>query len=291
MMARAEAEQDVPDETLHTEAELLDVLYEVLAQGGPAGGKPTTADVERFLHEHARSRKSTAEMLAFFQEHNLSTSPGAYGADPALAELASGLHRERGGPVSSMFPLDAEAQPPAPASALVPDESGPMRKALPASETQPLEESSTVRTRMEAATEAKAAKPQRAWMWALLAVAAVSLGGIARSYVRERDLQGDLKRAHLQLRATDHAVSALEQRAETLRGALLQSEAERAALVSRFEGFVGEAQRERAAEQDTLKRLLGKRYETLHAQALTLGGEAPMARPQARAEATKPAMP
>jgi hypothetical protein len=72
------------------------------------------------------------------------------------------------------------------------------------------------------------------------------------------------------LRATDDALTALEQRAEGLRGALAHSESERSALASRFETFSVEARREHDAEAEVLKRMLGKRYETLRTQALSV---------------------
>ncbi|MFT3928364.1 MAG: hypothetical protein QM778_37900 [Myxococcales bacterium] len=273
MVARAEAELGLEDETVKTEAELLDVLYEVLAQGVPAGSKLTSADVERFLHEHARSRKSSAEMLAFFEQHGLPTSAGDYGADPELSQLASGLHRER--MVSPVSPLDADfgALSDARASAgpmdlNPPHESGPVRKALPATDrvgdqAGAIEDGSTVRARVGAP-----AKAQRGLLIAMAVVALGSLVGFALSFKHETDLEDELKRAHLQLRATDYALSALEQRAEGLRGALTQSEAERAALAGRFDSFAAETRREHEAEEEVLKRMLGKRYEALRTQAL-----------------------
>jgi hypothetical protein len=240
------------------EAELLDVLYEVLAQGVPPGSELTTADVERFLHQHARSPKSIDEMLAFFRCYNLPTSAEAYGADDELRELASGLHRDRG-PVSSVLPLDAP-----PIDMPEPTESGEIRRALPPS-TELVEDSSTVRT------QARAKRSQgRGLQIALGAVALCSVLGFGASYFRGQELEGELRRANLQLRATDTALTSLEQRAEGLRGALDQSEAERRALSGRFEQFAAEAAREQAAEQDVLRRMLGKRYDTLRSQR-TLG--------------------
>ena len=62
-------EAEVPKEDAPSESQLLDVLYEVLAQGVPPKSRLSVAEVERFLHEHARSRKSEAEMLEFFRKH------------------------------------------------------------------------------------------------------------------------------------------------------------------------------------------------------------------------------
>jgi hypothetical protein len=172
MVARAE-ELGVEDESVKSEAELLDVLYEVLAQGVPAGSKITSADVERFLHEHARSRKSTAEMLAFFEQHGLPTSAGEYGANPELAQLASGLHRERlNAPLVGLEAAAAAGELPAPA------ESGPVRRQLPTQsvEQELVEDGSTVRTRMPATN-----KMQRGLVAALALVALGSMVGFGLS--------------------------------------------------------------------------------------------------------------
>jgi hypothetical protein len=255
MTVVAEAEHELPaSEHTKSEVELLDALYEVLAQGVPAGSEVTTADVERFLHEHARSRKSHAEMLAFFQRHNLSTDAATYGADSELSQLASGLHRGHG-PISAMLPLDAE-----PLNVPQPTESGEVRRALPPTE---LEESSTVRTRNQAQA---ALTSGRGWKLATGALALCSLLGFGLSFQRGQELQEELQRARLQLRATDNALTSLEQRAERLRGSLDQSEMERRALAGRFEQFSSDALREQAAEQDVLRRMLGKRYDTLRTQ-------------------------
>ena len=274
MVARAEAELGLEDESVKTEAELLDVLYEVLAQGVPAGSKLSTADVERFLHEHARARKSSAEMLAFFELHGLPTKAGDYGADAELSQLASGLHRERLVAVSALdaaFGAPAERSVEDPAERTPPAESGPVRRALPATELAGgvVEDGSTVRTRMPST-----AKMQRGLVAALAVVALGSMVGFALSFQRGTELEGDLRRAHLQLRATDDALTSLEQRAEGLRGALAQSETERAALAGRFESFANEARREHEAEEEVLKRMLGKRYETLRSQALSVSAPA-----------------
>jgi hypothetical protein len=53
--------------------ELEDILYDILASGAdpnlPAG---TLEAVQTFLHEHARSKHSLAEFVAFFASHELS---------------------------------------------------------------------------------------------------------------------------------------------------------------------------------------------------------------------------
>lgn len=81
-----------------SEAQLLDVLYEVLAQGLPApadvqDGALSRADVERFLHEHARTPKPREELLRFLSVHGLPVEPSEVSADHELALLARGLQR------------------------------------------------------------------------------------------------------------------------------------------------------------------------------------------------------
>lgn len=56
---------------------LEDVLYDILASGVDPGSAPGTLEaVQFFLHEHARQRKSPAELVAFFDACGLS-----YGRD------------------------------------------------------------------------------------------------------------------------------------------------------------------------------------------------------------------
>ncbi len=269
MMSRAEAGQLGADEPHKTEAELLDVLYEVLAQGVPAGSRLTTAEVERFLHEHARSQKSVTEMLAFFELHSLPMSPSDYGADAELRELASGLHRERSS--VSVMPLMADSESVGPDAIAAPNESGPVRRALPASGSldESVEDSATVRAKL-AAAEASASAPSkvvRGWLIAAAAVVLLVVSGLVVSFQRSAALGEELSRTRLQQRATDHALTELEKRAESLRGALVASEAERTTLAGRFEEFAADTQQARAAEDEALKRMLGKRYETVREQA------------------------
>src|SRR5690349_20616076 len=106
VMNSAELAREQPEAPIPTEVQLLDVLYEVLAQGVPPKGNLRTEEVERFLHEHARNKKSVAEILQFFAQHNLPLHASQYGADAELRELASGLHRERA-PLAPFTPDDA----------------------------------------------------------------------------------------------------------------------------------------------------------------------------------------
>lgn len=54
--------------------ELEDLLYDIVASGADPSLPPGTFEaVQTFLHEHARSRHSLPEFLAFFATHGLST--------------------------------------------------------------------------------------------------------------------------------------------------------------------------------------------------------------------------
>jgi hypothetical protein len=253
----------VPTEDAPTESQLLDVLYEVLAQGVPAKGRLTPEQVERFLHEHARSRKSVAEMLEFFEQHELPTEASAYGSDPELGELASGLHRERA-PLSASFSLADELEGPERSA----NESGPMRK-MDTPLAVEVEVDTRDATQRAVAPMIVSVPMQPSWVLPVacgvcVAFAAALLG----TYRHAHDLNTQLNQARLQQRSTDVALSALEQRAETLRGALDQSETQRKALATRFDEFVfGEAQK-RAAEEVALERLLGSRFQSLRDRAL-----------------------
>lgn len=240
-----------------SESQLLDVLYEILAQGRDPHGELTSEQIEAFLHEHARAPKSQAEMLAFFERFGLSTDPEAYGADPELGEIASGLHRERG-PNSSIFALDEApaAEEPVTGSHAVAKFVAPEQLAavVPAPVTQ--------------VVVSKSAAP----MWLRASVAALALclvGAATLSYTHAKDLEDKLAQARLQQRSTDAALTALEQRALQLQGALGQSESGRRELDQSLRSYMAEQATQRAAEQVALQKLLGPRYQTLTAQALS----------------------
>jgi hypothetical protein len=56
--------------------DLEDLLYDILASGAdPNLSTETIEAVQLFVHEHARSKKTQAEFLAFFAEQSLSTQP------------------------------------------------------------------------------------------------------------------------------------------------------------------------------------------------------------------------
>lgn len=306
MSAVLEAEE--AKEGAPTESQLLDVLYEVLAQGVPAKGTLTTQEVERFLHEHARNKKSVQEMLEFFGKHELPTDPAAYGCDPELRELASGLHRERP-PLSASFNLAEELEGPERSAS----DSGPMRKLEPAaagSDAQPWARERPAEARAWSREPAAEGPPwareqmpaARAWASEPVVAVEVEAGDVTRrgpalapapaastptwilpvacgicvafgaalfgTYRHASDLEQQLGQARLQQRSTDAALGTLEQRAETLRGALEQSESQRQALASRFDAFVSGETQKRAAEEAALQRLLGARFQALRDRAL-----------------------
>lgn len=257
-----------PMKAAPTESQLLDVLYEVLAQGVPPKGTLTTEDVEQFLHEHARSKKPVAEMLEFFQKHGLPTDANEYGSDPALGELASGLHKERG-PISATFNLDEGSDGQLRAAG----ESGPVRKIEPVAEVD-----TSPRARI-----AEAAPQQRRGSWTMAAISLASVlvlgGALFATYRHAQDLSAELAQARMQQRTTDAALTTLEQRAEQLKSSLERSESDRQSLATRFDDFiVGEAQK-RSAEETALERLLGKRFETLRDRALQEAMLKPTAQP------------
>jgi hypothetical protein len=253
-MNTAELAREQPEIPAPTEVQLLDVLYEVLAQGVPAKGSLRTQDVERFLHEHARSKKSVSEILEFFAKHNLPSQASLYGADAELGELASGLHRDRG-------PLAPYSHEEAMGELRTASESGPVLKIA-----QVEVEDTAPRARL---VEVVREEPRfaRAW-WAFGGLFVVMGGALLASLHYAQGLSLELSQARLQQRSTDTALSALEQRAELLRESLSRSEGERQALSERFDAFVvGEAQKHNA-EETALERILGKRFESLRDKAL-----------------------
>lgn len=67
---------------------LEDALYEMLAIGvDPTPRAGSFELVQAFLHEHARARKSHAELLSFFAEHQLPVAPDRSRAIPSPIAL------------------------------------------------------------------------------------------------------------------------------------------------------------------------------------------------------------
>lgn len=228
------------------EDDLLDVLYEVLAQGVPPRSSLTREEVERFLHEHARERKPVQEMMRFFERHSLPTQASLYGADHALGELASGLQKERG----SIAPGLLAAEPPPPP---VPS----------ATETGAVRALAAVPDEVTGRHKQLARQRNVLGMALTVVVALVLLAGFIFSYERSSQLEQRLEQARMQQRSTDVALTKLEQRAEGLQGALQNSEADRRATAAKLEAILAEEKSKRASEEAALERVLGPRYRTL----------------------------
>jgi hypothetical protein len=95
-------------------ADLEDLLYDILATGAdpnlPAG---TLEAVQLFVHEHARSKKSRAEFLAFFEARALPLRP----ASPALLALPPIEMRGRAAESPELMVIAQPPDPPLTASA------------------------------------------------------------------------------------------------------------------------------------------------------------------------------
>ncbi|MDB4977347.1 MAG: hypothetical protein JWN48_5688 [Myxococcaceae bacterium] len=243
-----------------TEEQLLDVLYEVLVQGVPPRSTLTREEVEQFLHQHARQTKPLEEMLAFFEQHSLPTDSTLYGADRELGELASGLQKER----SSLLPGFG------PAEVLEPERiSQPVvQPTTPVPPLAPLRQPSAA-TAAAIENEKTGRRPQPVppssrglrWIVALAAVLAVAaVAAFALDYQRTKLLELRLDQARMQQHSTDRALSKLEQRAESLQGALKQSESERVQQTTQLQTTLEEQERRRATEEQAIERVLGPRY-------------------------------
>ncbi len=261
MTAAATAEAGLGPAQAVSKAQLLDVLYEILAQGVEPEGELESEQVEAFLHEHARSEKSLEEMLAFFTQHGLSTDPSDYGGDAELDELASGIHRERG-PVSAMLSLD---------EAMAPDEPVTGKRAVvtPAEVVRDFAVERSDVSRREPPVVVEKVVTSSFLRVAIAGLCVALIGVVALGRAREQKLEAQLSQARLQQQTTDAALSALEQRAESLRSELGSSEARRHADQEAMKGYLAEQSQRRAAEQAALSRLLGPRYATLTEKALS----------------------
>ena len=262
-MVAAGAQREVMDATRKvSEEQLLDVLYEVLAQGTDPTTSLTRAEVESFLHAHARSKKPVPEILAFFSQHGLPLDAEAYAADPELGQLASGIHRERGvdGPLFALEPQGLHDEP-APGHAALAD-TPTNRNKLPVA--QVAEETSGLKARAVQPAWADA----RTLRYVAASVCVLLVAGLGLSMRRSSALEQELEAARLQQRTTDAALVALEQRAEGLRAEVARRDQEQQALAQRFHAFVADQAKEQAAAESALKRLLGGRYDTLRMQAL-----------------------
>jgi len=90
-------------------SDLEDLLYDILASGlDPNLPAVTLEAVQGFVHEHARSKKSKAEFLAFFEAHALPLRPER----PALLALPPLEMRGRAGETPELTLLPQPTDPP-----------------------------------------------------------------------------------------------------------------------------------------------------------------------------------
>jgi uncharacterized protein HemX len=115
--------------------------------------------------------------------------------------------------------------------------------------------------------------------WAVYAALALMLGGLLFGLKHNADMERELAQARLQQHTTDAALTALEQRAEGMRAALGESESARRDLSQKFENFVSDEARKRAADEAALKRILGAKYDALRERALEDQGATAAAHP------------
>lgn len=179
---------------------LQDILYDIVATGGAdvAADVPLQA-VEIFLHEHARSEKSRAEFLAFFEAHGLPTHvlPTVVGlsAPPPLtpsggtALSAVGIPAPGPSRPSQPPPLPIGVSQPPPPPLAVPESREPITGAFRIDGGQP-----------------------RA-LWVLLVAIALLLGGLlGLGYELYRGMQSELAHARAQGAAQQRFIERLEDR-------------------------------------------------------------------------------
>lgn len=174
--------------------ELEDLLYDILASGAdpnlPAG---TLEAVQTFLHEHARSKHSLPEFVAFFASHKLSM----------VRDTGFGL---------SLPPMDLRAPMRAVERALEP----PTQVAAPAqrsAEPESIEVAPVVSERPQ---------PQgRAAIWALAAavLAAISGGGLYAA----ASARSELEHVRTEQRASAEVLARMQTEVVRLRGTVEQN--------------------------------------------------------------------
>lgn len=245
-----------------SEAQLLDVLYELLAQGINPRTSPSRAEVEQFLHEHARERKSEEEMLCFFTLHGLPTDASAIGADVRVSELAAGLQRERGSVPPRGEPASERDSHPSLTRPRVPREADDDvgDDEITAQRTMPRPPASAA-----ASVSVSAMRGQLVMPLAMMAVAA-TLGLSAAFYLthqRASALELELSAARDAERAAAGVRGQLEQTAERLQRALDESERALRAEASRAERAHAEQEKRRRLENLALQRVLGPHYNVV----------------------------
>ena len=257
-----------------SEAQLLDVLYEVLAQGLPApadvqDGALSRADVERFLHEHARTPKPREELLRFLSVHGLPVEPSEVSADHELALLARGLQRAQ-----RSASLPAPTLPGTPS----PDDVTPLSEEARAAFEEVEDETTSPRIvvpRPSGQPMAPAARPASPRTMIALALAAVALAvALLLSQARTTGLREQLALARTARAMVEQREASLRTEVQRLRTELETRRQERARTeaerVARDEAQAAAAQRY-AAETGALERALGPRYRVARQQLAKVG--------------------
>jgi hypothetical protein len=169
-----------------TVLELEDMLYDILASGAdPSLEAGTLEAVQTFLHEHARSKRSHAEFMAFFDAHGLAITK------EVTLQIA-------------LPPMELRNQMPLPSHEVAEVARAPE----PTIEVVPLERSVT-----------PARKPSLAWLYGLAALAAISGGAI---YALSR-ADAAFERVHAEARANSERLAEVQAEAAGLRQSLQQN--------------------------------------------------------------------
>jgi hypothetical protein len=90
---------------------MQDALYDILATGVDPEQDVPSEEIERFLHEHARAAKPTAEFHAFFVRHGLSVKAQRPAA-PVLELPPIARAEEDGAGLRLLREMDADADDP-----------------------------------------------------------------------------------------------------------------------------------------------------------------------------------
>jgi hypothetical protein len=167
--------------------QLEDALYDIVATGVDPGAAPGALQaVQALLHEHARKRKSSAELLAFFEAYGL----------PLVSERLPG----------AVLPV---ALPPLPQHAS-------MAGGMPPTAAM---QGSLV------GFPAPGAQP-RIWVWALAACALVGFGAaIGLGYSTVTAMRDELQNVRVQAASSAQTLQRVQSEAESLRGGLRENAA------------------------------------------------------------------
>ncbi len=162
--ASGASKQPVSIETLE------DILYEIIATGlEPSEADLTTQEIEKFLHEHARSAKSREAFIRFFKAHKLSTDPSVHLKPSGLGRLPSKIAMPKN--TISEPQLPGRLEPSKPTAVEKPIDETP--SPIPTLEVEPTEESSEIRVRP--AETQHGDNPLMGWLAILLIAALLGL--------------------------------------------------------------------------------------------------------------------